>query len=92
MVSVWDEAVGFFNSTVMRPNIEMTPLRRHTMSHLAFFSRPWLCRCSMDVQGDYDPCDASGFIRINAVRSDSQSVSLFFILGVGGFQLKQFYQ
>uniref|UniRef100_H2VEZ4 Argininosuccinate synthase n=1 Tax=Takifugu rubripes TaxID=31033 RepID=H2VEZ4_TAKRU len=23
---------------------------------------------SMDVQGDYDPCDASGFIRINAVR------------------------
>ncbi|KAK7896010.1 hypothetical protein WMY93_021335, partial [Mugilogobius chulae] len=22
---------------------------------------------SMDVQGDYDPCDASGFIRINAV-------------------------
>uniref|UniRef100_A0A8C6SR88 Argininosuccinate synthase n=1 Tax=Neogobius melanostomus TaxID=47308 RepID=A0A8C6SR88_9GOBI len=24
---------------------------------------------SMDVQGDYDPCDATGFIRINAVRS-----------------------
>ena len=24
---------------------------------------------SMDVQGDYDPCDASGFIKINAVRS-----------------------
>ncbi|XP_056146941.1 argininosuccinate synthase [Lampris incognitus] len=23
---------------------------------------------SMDVQGDYDPCDASGFIKINAVR------------------------
>uniref|UniRef100_A0A672ISH8 Argininosuccinate synthase n=1 Tax=Salarias fasciatus TaxID=181472 RepID=A0A672ISH8_SALFA len=23
---------------------------------------------SMDKQGDYDPCDASGFIRINAVR------------------------
>uniref|UniRef100_A0AAY4BGZ5 argininosuccinate synthase n=2 Tax=Denticeps clupeoides TaxID=299321 RepID=A0AAY4BGZ5_9TELE len=23
---------------------------------------------SMDVQGDYDPCDASGFIRVNAVR------------------------
>uniref|UniRef100_A0A8C2ZDC8 Argininosuccinate synthase n=1 Tax=Cyclopterus lumpus TaxID=8103 RepID=A0A8C2ZDC8_CYCLU len=23
---------------------------------------------SMDVQGNYDPCDASGFIRINAVR------------------------
>ncbi|KAM8828125.1 argininosuccinate synthase [Spinachia spinachia] len=23
---------------------------------------------SMDVQGDYDPCDASGFIRISAVR------------------------
>uniref|UniRef100_A0A4W6CWV5 Argininosuccinate synthase n=1 Tax=Lates calcarifer TaxID=8187 RepID=A0A4W6CWV5_LATCA len=23
---------------------------------------------SMDVQGDYNPCDASGFIRINAVR------------------------
>ncbi|KAM9794919.1 argininosuccinate synthase [Syngnathus typhle] len=23
---------------------------------------------SMDVQGDYEPCDASGFIRINAVR------------------------
>ncbi|XP_029025516.1 argininosuccinate synthase [Betta splendens] len=23
---------------------------------------------SMDVQGDYDPCDATGFIRINAVR------------------------
>lgn len=23
---------------------------------------------SMDVQGDYDPCDASGFIRIHAVR------------------------
>nr|XP_020456583.1 argininosuccinate synthase [Monopterus albus] len=23
---------------------------------------------SMDIQGDYDPCDASGFIRINAVR------------------------
>lgn len=22
----------------------------------------------MDVQGDYDPSDASGFIRINAVR------------------------
>ncbi|KAK5879056.1 hypothetical protein CesoFtcFv8_024401 [Champsocephalus esox] len=22
----------------------------------------------MDVQGDYDPCDASGFIKINAVR------------------------
>lgn len=26
------------------------------------------CDSSMDVQGDYDPCDASGFIRINAVR------------------------
>lgn len=26
------------------------------------------CLSSMDVQGDYDPCDASGFIRINAVR------------------------
>ncbi|KAK0140777.1 Argininosuccinate synthase [Merluccius polli] len=25
---------------------------------------------SMDVQGDYDPCDASGFIKINAVRSE----------------------
>ncbi|KAJ8346791.1 hypothetical protein SKAU_G00281920 [Synaphobranchus kaupii] len=23
---------------------------------------------SMDVQGDYDPCDASGFIKVNAVR------------------------
>ncbi|XP_031716065.1 argininosuccinate synthase [Anarrhichthys ocellatus] len=23
---------------------------------------------SMDIQGDYDPCDATGFIRINAVR------------------------
>ncbi|KAG8540145.1 hypothetical protein GDO81_019785 [Engystomops pustulosus] len=23
---------------------------------------------SMDKQGDYEPCDASGFIRINAVR------------------------
>ncbi|XP_061657932.1 argininosuccinate synthase [Syngnathoides biaculeatus] len=23
---------------------------------------------SMDVQGDYDPCDASGFIKINAIR------------------------
>lgn len=28
----------------------------------------FLTHSSMDVQGDYDPCDASGFIRINAVR------------------------
>lgn len=34
------------------------------MSHL----RLSCCPSSMDVQGDYDPCDASGFIRINAVR------------------------
>lgn len=33
------------------------------MSDLRLFSDS-----SMDVQGDYDPCDASGFIRINAVR------------------------
>ncbi|XP_052316631.1 argininosuccinate synthase-like [Oncorhynchus keta] len=25
--------------------------------------------CSMDVQGDYEPCDASGFIKINAVSA-----------------------
>uniref|UniRef100_A0A8P4GAS4 Argininosuccinate synthase n=1 Tax=Dicentrarchus labrax TaxID=13489 RepID=A0A8P4GAS4_DICLA len=29
---------------------------------------------SMDVQGDYDPCDASGFIRINAVRLASRII------------------
>lgn len=29
---------------------------------------------SMDVQGDYDPCDASGFIRINAVRLASHEL------------------
>ena len=24
--------------------------------------------CSMDVQGDYDPVDAAGFIKVNAIR------------------------
>lgn len=38
------------------------------MSHLRLFSSSTRWDASMDVQGDYDPCDASGFIRINAVR------------------------
>lgn len=41
------------------------------MSHLRLFSSWTRCDSSMDVQGDYDPCDASGFIRINAVRQAS---------------------
>lgn len=55
------------------------------MSHLRlFFSSLTRCDSSMDVQGDYDPCDASGFIRINAVRlaspqpvQNSLSIKLF---------------
>ncbi|XP_077354501.1 argininosuccinate synthase isoform X1 [Festucalex cinctus] len=34
---------------------------------------------SMDVQGDYDPCDASGFIRINAVSSFMWMLDFFFL-------------
>lgn len=54
------------------------------MSHLRLFSSWTRCDSSMDVQGDYDPCDASGFIRINAVRlaspqpvQNSLSIKLF---------------
>lgn len=54
------------------------------MSHLRLFSSLARCDSSMDVQGDYDPCDASGFIRINAVRlaspqpvQNSLSIKLF---------------
>lgn len=53
-------------------------------SHLQLFSSWTRCDSSMDVQGDYDPCDASGFIRINAVRlvspqpvQESLSIKLF---------------
>lgn len=54
------------------------------MSHLRLFSSSTHYDSSMDVQGDYDPCDASGFIRINAVRlvspqpvQNSLSMNLF---------------
>lgn len=49
----------------------------NNVSPASFLSAP--CGCSMDVQGDYDPCDASGFIRINAVRSDSPHPLKFFL-------------
>lgn len=39
----------------------------HNLKHY-FMSFSIYFLFSMDVQGDYDPCDASGFIRINAVR------------------------
>lgn len=64
----------------------------NNVSPARFLSAP--CGCSMDVQGDYDPCDASGFIRINAVRSDSPHplkcfIFLSFFLD---FRWKVFYQ
>lgn len=61
-----DGGGGLIISAAMTPNILSHVLGR--TSHLCLLSSPTPCDSSMDVQGDYDPCDASGFIRINAVR------------------------
>lgn len=60
VIPVVDEAPRLFIFTAMTPNISITVLAASVFTS---------CASSMDVQGDYDPCDASGFIRINAVRS-----------------------
>lgn len=60
---------GLLIPAAMTQNIEVMWSTR--VSHLRLFSSSTRRDSSMDVQGDYDPCDASGFIRINAVRSAS---------------------